>query len=120
MFIGLDPAGPGFSQGNKAGRLDPSDARYVEAVHTCPGLLGANFNVGHSDFFANNGKNQPGCGADPVGKFCYFTGLVLKKVLGTIGCYMRFCLIAIMAIDASSVSCSKMLSTGPRIAIRIG
>jgi pancreatic triacylglycerol lipase len=64
-IIGLDPAGPLFSERNPDGRLDAGDANYVEALHTNgPTLLivGAGIGrvIGHADFFANGGTSQPG------------------------------------------------------------
>lgn len=47
-------------------RLDPTDARHVEVIHT-NGESGLNFGlgiqgaIGHVDIYPNGGKSQPGC-----------------------------------------------------------
>lgn len=68
QIVGLDPAGPFISK--KDGHcLNKSDAKFVEAIHTCDGKLGMNKAVGHVDYFPNGGSSQPGCSAlDVVGK----------------------------------------------------
>ncbi|CAG4961658.1 unnamed protein product [Colias eurytheme] len=58
---GLDPAGPCFSNVSLDDRLDPSDADYVDVIHTNAGMLGIREAVGHKDFFPNSGAMQPGC-----------------------------------------------------------
>lgn len=59
---GLDPALPGFVDSEPVNRLDPGDARFVDVIHTCAGMLGHNKNLGHADFYPNGGgPNQPGC-----------------------------------------------------------
>lgn len=100
-IIGLDPAGPSFDKYTELERLDPSDARLVQVIHTNRGTMrylnaaasfsahmlskiplinqlgdylsrnytgegntawyGIDANVGHVDYYANNGKVQPGC-----------------------------------------------------------
>lgn len=48
-------------------RLDPSDASFVDVVHTngADGLTGVGFGLdeagGHLDFYVNGGSRQPGC-----------------------------------------------------------
>ncbi|XP_038107065.1 pancreatic lipase-related protein 2 isoform X1 [Culex quinquefasciatus] len=60
---GLDPALPGFTDSAPDSRLDPSDARFVDVIHTCAGMLGSDAKLGHVDFWPNGGRaNQPGCG----------------------------------------------------------
>ena len=68
LFIGLDPAGPLFTNvGDARFRLDKSDAKYVDVIHTdMPpkvGLfgLGMRKEAGHADFFPNGGVRQAGC-----------------------------------------------------------
>ncbi|KAJ8730674.1 hypothetical protein PYW08_002087 [Mythimna loreyi] len=61
-ITGLDPSGSGW--GKNSGRLDKTDANYVEVIHTDgTGLLanGIGTNIGDIDFFVNGGSNQPGC-----------------------------------------------------------
>uniref|UniRef100_A0A182SYA4 Lipase domain-containing protein n=1 Tax=Anopheles maculatus TaxID=74869 RepID=A0A182SYA4_9DIPT len=60
---GLDPALPGFTDQQPDKLLDPSDAQFVDVMHTCAGMLGHDRNLGHVDFWPNGGRvNQPGCG----------------------------------------------------------
>ncbi|CAH3134874.1 unnamed protein product [Pocillopora meandrina] len=67
-ITGLDPAGPLFTNvGDARFRLDKSDAKYVDVIHTdMPpkvGLfgLGMRKEAGHADFFPNGGVRQAGC-----------------------------------------------------------
>lgn len=60
---GLDPALPGihiFS--SLETRLDPSDAMFVDVIHSCGGVLGYFQPLGHADYYPNGGTAvQPGC-----------------------------------------------------------
>ncbi|CAG2101976.1 unnamed protein product [Medioppia subpectinata] len=64
-ITGLDPAGPGFNGKPTSDKLSPSDAQFVDAIHTdaVPLIgLGINENSGHIDFYPNGGNlHQPGC-----------------------------------------------------------
>ncbi|CAG0885947.1 unnamed protein product [Darwinula stevensoni] len=72
---GLDPAALAFTGDNFNGdktRLDPSDAEFVDVIHTngaplIMGGLGAPYPLGHVDFYPNGGEFQPSCNND-VGK----------------------------------------------------
>ena len=73
ITTGMDPAGPGFEIDNTAARLDPSDAMFVDVIHTDvrEGLLdmdslGLKRPCGHVDFYPNEGQHQPGCEATNV------------------------------------------------------
>lgn len=63
----MDPAEPFFQQLPKSVRLDASDAKFVEAIHTDAkkyvpyGGLGFSENVGHLNFWPNGGEQMPGC-----------------------------------------------------------
>uniref|UniRef100_A0A665URH2 Lipase, member Ib n=1 Tax=Echeneis naucrates TaxID=173247 RepID=A0A665URH2_ECHNA len=65
-ITGLDPAGPMFTSTTPEERLDPSDAMFVDVLHTDMDCEGAH---GHIDFYANGGVDQPGC---PKTIFSYF------------------------------------------------
>lgn len=67
LIIGLDPAGPLISSKDINFSLTPSDADYVQVIHTNAGTLGMRDAVGHADFYPNGGSRQPGCGLDLVG-----------------------------------------------------
>ncbi|XP_063222699.1 pancreatic lipase-related protein 2-like isoform X2 [Bacillus rossius redtenbacheri] len=66
-ITGLDPAQPLFEDFPNEVLLDPSDAVFVDIVHTdaeqfLPFLgLGVVKAHGHVDFYVNGGNNQPGC-----------------------------------------------------------
>ncbi|KTF72911.1 hypothetical protein cypCar_00048594, partial [Cyprinus carpio] len=57
----LDPAGPEFNGRSAVDRLDPTDAQFVEALHTDMDALGYRDVLGHIDYYANGGADQPGC-----------------------------------------------------------
>ena len=63
---GLDPAKPGFEGQHVAVRLDKTDAKFVDVIHThtAPflfGGMGYRGHLGHVDFYPNGGEYQPGC-----------------------------------------------------------
>ncbi|CAH1104280.1 unnamed protein product [Psylliodes chrysocephalus] len=60
-IVGLDPARPLFSFEDVENRLDYSDAKFVEVIHTCSGRLGFDKAIGHVDYWPNGGSKQPGC-----------------------------------------------------------
>lgn len=74
----MDPAGPFFENFDLSVRLDPSDAKFVDVIHSnakpmIQGGAGMYAACGHVDFYPNGGQDQPGC-PNP------FSG-TLKKVL---------------------------------------
>nr|AFK29219.1 CG4682-like protein [Drosophila buzzatii] len=57
----LDPALPFFRYAQETERLSRNDASYVEVLHTSVGSYGFDRPLGHADFYANWGSQQPGC-----------------------------------------------------------
>ncbi|XP_033834325.1 lipase member H [Periophthalmus magnuspinnatus] len=57
----LDPAGPLFTGSAPEDRLDPTDAQFVDVLHTDIDGLGFRKPLGHIDFYPNGGTDQPGC-----------------------------------------------------------
>ncbi|CAG7728321.1 unnamed protein product [Allacma fusca] len=71
-ITGLDPALPLFGDVDDSKRLAPSDAAFVDVIHTAGGTMlhgGLAFISprGHADFYPNGGEDQPGCGYDAFG-----------------------------------------------------
>ncbi|XP_066600682.1 pancreatic lipase-related protein 2-like [Prorops nasuta] len=64
-ITGMDPARPNFESPflkSPMDRLDPSDAKFVDVIHTCAGTVGFIRPIGHVDFYPNGGTfKQPGC-----------------------------------------------------------
>ncbi|XP_063291131.1 inactive pancreatic lipase-related protein 1-like isoform X2 [Pelobates fuscus] len=74
-ITGLDPAEPYFKGTPAEVRLDPSDALFVDAIHTDGssvishagfGGYGTSEMVGHLDFFPNGGEHMTGCSKKSV------------------------------------------------------
>ncbi|XP_055615910.1 pancreatic lipase-related protein 2 [Toxorhynchites rutilus septentrionalis] len=66
-ITGLDPAELAFTETNPIVRLDTTDAKFVDIIHSdatpmMPKIgLGLYEPIGHVDFYPNGGFNQPGC-----------------------------------------------------------
>ncbi|XP_046330859.2 pancreatic lipase-related protein 2-like isoform X2 [Haliotis rufescens] len=65
-ITGLDPAGPLFENFDPVVRLDPTDANFVDVIHTdAESLLqlglGMMKAIGDADYYPNGGVDQPGC-----------------------------------------------------------
>lgn len=61
-ITGLNPAKPFYLSNDTSEKLDPSDANFVDVVHTDVIMLGLLEPVGHVDFYVNMGISQPNCG----------------------------------------------------------
>lgn len=66
-IVGLDAAAPLFGTTSVKNRLDPTDAKVVQGIHTNGGLLGWKDSLGDVDFFPNGGSSQNGCILDVSG-----------------------------------------------------
>jgi len=65
-ITGMDPAGPYFEDTDPAVRLDPTDAVFVDTIHSdAASILTLGFGLkqalGHADYYPNSGHDQPGC-----------------------------------------------------------
>ncbi|KAG8549257.1 hypothetical protein GDO81_021828 [Engystomops pustulosus] len=63
-ITGLDPAGPWFENTPIDVRLDPSDAEFVDVIHSDSKLftgVGMISPIGHYDFYPNGGGHMTGC-----------------------------------------------------------
>ncbi|GAB0095877.1 hypothetical protein DMENIID0001_113120 [Sergentomyia squamirostris] len=72
-ITGLDPALPNFQRFRDPDmRLDPSDADFVDIIHTSGGTLGTYASIGTADFYVNGGTPpQPGCsGVSELAAIC--------------------------------------------------
>lgn len=70
-ITGLDPAGLYFEDADIQVRLDETDAKFVDVIHTfiAHGLrfVGTSTTLsGHADYFPNGGYDQPGCEDSPI------------------------------------------------------
>lgn len=59
--VGLDPAKPLFIFATGDHKLDKNDAEFVDVIHTDVFQRGMLSPIGHADFYANGGIEQPGC-----------------------------------------------------------
>ncbi|XP_026315683.1 pancreatic triacylglycerol lipase-like isoform X2 [Hyposmocoma kahamanoa] len=75
-ITGLDIALPLFMTSNKNKKLDASDAKFVDVVHTNAVMCGHFERCGTVDFFANNGMIQPGCKFKTHANVCSHTRAV--------------------------------------------
>ncbi|RMX39950.1 hypothetical protein pdam_00021265 [Pocillopora damicornis] len=71
-ITGLDPARPGFDFDDGRIRLDPTDAMFVDVIHSdirngaIDSSLGLQRPCGHVDYYPNGGIEQPGCATSHV------------------------------------------------------
>ncbi|XP_037078473.1 LOW QUALITY PROTEIN: pancreatic triacylglycerol lipase-like [Pollicipes pollicipes] len=90
-ITGLDPAEPHFENTDPVVRLDPTDAGFVDVIHTdsgplISGGLGLLQPIGHMDFFPNGGKKQPGCGTSVFDAIKKEEGSLIYGLRRFIGC----------------------------------
>lgn len=110
----LDPAGPFFTGTSPEHRLDPTDAQFVDALHTDIDALGFRERLGHIDYYANGGTDQPGCPATILSGGAYFKCDHQRSVLLYMESIQRKCQIRTYPcssyrefLDGNCLSCKK-------------
>ncbi|PNI81624.1 LOW QUALITY PROTEIN: PNLIPRP1 isoform 3, partial [Pan troglodytes] len=77
----LDPVEASFESTPEEVRLDPSDADFVDVIHTDAAPLipflgfGTNQQMGHLDFFPNGGESMPGCKKNALSQIVDLDGI---------------------------------------------
>ena len=93
-ILGLDPAGPFFTDFASTHRLSAADANLVEVWHTNTHNAGIKQRVGHVDIFINGGYKQPNSGFSlgPFDKRSHkFAKIILKYVIEiSDGCFAEW------------------------------
>ncbi|XP_004612009.2 inactive pancreatic lipase-related protein 1 [Sorex araneus] len=80
-ITGLDPVEASFEGTAEEVRLDPSDADFVDVIHTDAAPLipfmgfGSNQLMGHVDFFPNGGQEMPGCKKNALSQIVDLDGI---------------------------------------------
>ncbi|KAL1117788.1 hypothetical protein AAG570_004103 [Ranatra chinensis] len=69
-ITGLDPALPFFATPKLGPKLDPTDADFVDVLHTNPGVFGKIEPAGHVDFYVNGVTIQPFCSSHKNPPLC--------------------------------------------------
>ncbi|XP_077284390.1 pancreatic lipase-related protein 2 [Arctopsyche grandis] len=90
-ITGLDPADPYFNKVANVVRLEKSDAKFVDIVHTDASLfikggLGLFESIGHIDYFPNGGSNQPGCNQGMMEYLNAQQGSIFRTLRQFLGC----------------------------------
>lgn len=94
-IVSLDPAKPGFDLDNPQERIDYTDAKYVEVIHTATLIVGVYEAMGTADFYINGGLVQPGCKKNLTKiEWCshdFAPKIFTESINSPIGFYGRLC-----------------------------
>lgn len=90
-ITGMDPADPQFDGMDPIVRLDPTDAIFVDVIHTdtrpfVSGGFGLAAPVGHLDIYPNGGEYQPGCNKGMLNYISEEKGHFMKGIRLYVGC----------------------------------
>ena len=90
-ITGLDPAEPHFEWTPEVVRLDPSDAYYVDAIHTdAKPIMSLGLGMweacGHKDFYPNGGRVMAGCDTGVAGAILQENGNLAYTLRRLLSC----------------------------------
>ncbi|CAJ1064025.1 lipase member H-like [Xyrichtys novacula] len=115
----LDPAGPQFTGTGPDERLDSKDAQFVDVLHTDIDSLGFREPLGHIDFYANGGTDQPGCPKTIFSGGSYFKCDHQRSVLLYLDSVNQTCTIKAFPcasykdfLDGNCLSCERFGAAG--------
>ncbi|KAG9511015.1 Lipase member I, partial [Fragariocoptes setiger] len=105
----LDPAGLHFAHLEPEWRLDRSDARFVDVLHTNAGDIykskfGMARAVGHIDYYPNGGSQQPGC---------YSAGIYTIGLDASVCAHERAVLLVRDVVSSASTNCANANTSSP-------
>uniref|UniRef100_A0A4W4EDS8 Triacylglycerol lipase n=1 Tax=Electrophorus electricus TaxID=8005 RepID=A0A4W4EDS8_ELEEL len=104
-ITGLDPAEPYFQGCPAIVRLDPTDAQFVDVIHTddetCYFILGFGMfqAVGHIDFYPNGGEHMPGCDKN-----------IISQISAYLSFFLLFCEAPVTLLPANHLRSYKYYS----------
>ncbi|EEB20315.1 Ves G 1 allergen precursor, putative [Pediculus humanus corporis] len=95
-ITGLDPTIIFYMGNNRSRDLDPTDAHFVDVLHTGAGVLGQWGPNGHADFYFNGGSSQPGCQSSTILKtlacdHTRVTPFFIESIISPIGFWASPC-----------------------------
>ncbi|XP_024118896.1 lipase member H [Oryzias melastigma] len=118
-ITGLDAAGPEFTGTSPEKRLDPTDAQFVDVLHTDMDSLGFRETLGHIDFYANGGADQPNCPKTIFSGESYFkcdhqrsVNLFMDTINGTCSSWAYPCLSYRDFLDGKCLKCDTFGTLG--------
>ncbi|CAG2062919.1 unnamed protein product [Timema podura] len=92
-ITGLDPVGRRYENVPLEDRLDISDGDFVQVIHTNGGFIGWGSDLGHVDFYPNDGNKQYGCGIDLTGACSHLRAVAFyaESTTSSVGFYGTRC-----------------------------
>nr|CAD7418259.1 unnamed protein product [Timema poppensis] len=92
-ITGLDPVGRRYEKVPLEDRLDITDGDFVQVIHTNGGFIGWGSDLGHVDFYPNDGNKQYGCGIDPTGACSHLRAVAFyaESITSSVGFHGTLC-----------------------------
>lgn len=84
FIIGLDPVKILYEDSEPMYRIDRTDAKFVDIIHTDTNSFGLGGILGHIDFYPNGGRSQPNCSYDDKGTLIVLNVKIIRKYISNI------------------------------------